>query len=122
MRVFFKIAGAALLALGLVGAQSEAAMRLKAGHILPPTSDQGQAAEFFAKRVKELTNGEIEIQVFHAGELGKSIPSQLENLVSGAQDLFIDTFDWLAPMCGTPSCPSCACAAPQVPMNVSQNT
>ena len=94
MRVFFKIAGAALLALGLVGAPSEAAMRLKAGHILPPTSDQGQAAEFFAKRVKELTNGEIEIQVFHAGELGKSIPSQLENLVSGAQDLFIDTFDY----------------------------
>ena len=68
--------------------------RLKAGHILPPTSDQGQAIEFFAKRVKELTNGEIEIQVFHAGELGKSIPSQLENLVSGAQDLFIDTFDY----------------------------
>ena len=59
-------------------------MRLKAGHILPPTSDQGQAAEFFARRVKELTKGEIEIQVFHAGELGKSIPSQLENLVLGA--------------------------------------
>ena len=69
-------------------------MRLKAGHILPPTSDQGQAIEYFAKRVKEKTKGEIEIQVFHSGELGKSIPSQLENLVSGAQDLFIDTFDY----------------------------
>ena len=69
-------------------------MRMKAGHILPPTSDQGQAIEWFAKRVKEKTNGEIDIQVFHSGELGKSIPSQLENLVSGAQDLFIDTFDY----------------------------
>ena len=94
MRLFWKVTGIALLALGLAGGPSEAAMRLKAGHILPPTSDQGQAAEFFAKRVKELTKGEIEIQVFHAGELGKSIPSQLENLVSGAQDLFIDTFDY----------------------------
>jgi len=94
MRWFWKVTGAALLALGLAGGPGDAAMRLKAGHILPPTSDQGQAAEFFANRVKELTKGEIEIQVFHAGELGKSIPSQLENLVSGAQDLFIDTFDY----------------------------
>ncbi len=94
MRLFWKATGAALLALGLASGPSDAAMKMKAGHILPPTSDQGQAAEFFAKRVKELTNGEIEIQVFHAGELGKSIPSQLENLVSGAQDLFIDTFDY----------------------------
>jgi TRAP-type transport system periplasmic protein len=94
MRFFVQVTAAALVAFGLAGGPSDAAMRLKAGHILPPTSDQGQAIEFFAKRVKELTNGEIEIQVFHAGELGKSIPSQLENLVSGAQDLFIDTFDY----------------------------
>src|SRR5262245_21913665 len=94
MHRMWKMAGAALLALGLGGAPAESAMRMRAGHILPNTSDQGQAIEYFAKRVKELTNGEIEIQVFHAGELGKSIPSQLENLVSGAQDFFIDTFDY----------------------------
>lgn len=88
------MAGAAFMALAFAAGPSEAAMKLKAGHILPPTSDQGQAIEFFAKRIKEKTNGEIEIQVFHSGELGKSIPSQLENLVSGAQDLFIDTFDY----------------------------
>src|SRR4051794_619606 len=94
MGMFWKVAGAALLALGFASGPSDAAIKMKAGHILPPTSDQGQAAEFFAKRVKEMTNGEIEVQVFHNGELGKSIPSQLENLVSGAQDLFIDTFDY----------------------------
>src|ERR1041384_2721659 len=94
MRLFWKATGAALLALGLASGPSDAAMIMKAGHILPPTSDQGLAIEYFAKRIKEQTNGEIEIQVFHAGELGKSIPSQLENLVSGAQDLFIDTFDY----------------------------
>src|SRR4051812_33207315 len=94
MRSFWTMTAIAGLALGLASAPSEAAMRLRAGHILPNTSDQGQAIEYFAKRIKEQTNGEIEIQVFHAGELGKSIPSQLENLVSGAQDLFIDTFDY----------------------------
>jgi TRAP-type transport system periplasmic protein len=90
----FALAGAVLATVSLAATPSDAAMRLKAGHILPPTSDQGLAIEWFAKRVKEKTNGEIEIQVFHSGELGKSIPSQLENLVSGAQDLFIDTFDY----------------------------
>jgi len=61
MRFFLKMAGIALLALGLAVGPSEAAMRLKAGHILPATSDQGIAIEYFAKRVKEMTNGEIEI-------------------------------------------------------------
>jgi len=68
--------------------------KLRAGHILPATSDQGQASEFFAQRVKALSDGAIEVQVFHAGELGKSMPVQLENVVSGAQDFLIDTFDY----------------------------
>jgi TRAP-type C4-dicarboxylate transport system substrate-binding protein len=92
--MFWKVAGAALLVLGLVSGPSDALTRMKAGHVLPATSDQGLAAEFFAKRVNELSNGEIEIKVFHAGELAKSMPAQLENLVSGAQDLFIDTIDY----------------------------
>jgi tripartite ATP-independent transporter DctP family solute receptor len=72
---------------------AEAAMTLRAGSVLPPDSDQGQAAEFFAKRVGELTNGEIEVQVFHSGELG-SPPTQFENTIAGAQDLVIDTLDY----------------------------
>ena len=71
-----------------------AQMKLRAGHILPNTSEQGMASEFFAKRVKELSSGAIDIQVFHAGELGKSMPAMLENVVSGAQDFLIDTFDY----------------------------
>ena len=71
-----------------------AQMKLRAGHILPNNSDQGVASEFFAKRVKELSSGAIDIQVFHAGELGKSMPAMLENVVSGAQDFLIDTFDY----------------------------
>lgn len=78
----------------VIGNEAIAQMKLKAGHILPGTSDQGMASEFFAKRVKELSNGAIDVQVFHAGELGKSMPAQLENVVSGAQDFLIDTFDY----------------------------
>ena len=84
----------AVLAAALVAAPAAAAMQLKAGHLQPATSDQGIAIDFFAERVKALTNGEIEVQVFHSAELGKSIPVQLENLVSGAQDFFIDTMDY----------------------------
>jgi TRAP-type transport system periplasmic protein len=91
----------ALIAAGLVSvfmipsADAEAAMTLRAGSVLPAASDQGQAAEFFARRVSELTNGEITVQVFHSGEIGTP-PVQFENLVAGAQDMVIDTTDYLA--------------------------
>lgn len=67
---------------------------LKAGHVTQATSDQGRAAEAFAKRVGELTNGETEVQVFHDGQLGKSDPHQLENVISGAQGFFITGMEW----------------------------
>ena len=85
---------ASLVAGALVATPAAAEMKLRAGHLQPATSDQGIAIDFFAKRVSELTNGEIEVQVFHSAELGKSIPVQLENLVSGAQDFFIETMDY----------------------------
>lgn len=84
---------ALIAAVGLVGT-AHAQMKLKAGHILTQSSDQGQAIEFFAKKVSDLTKGQVEVQVFHAGELGKSIPVQLENTQTGAQDFFIDTMDY----------------------------
>ncbi|MDP6120206.1 MAG: hypothetical protein QF450_02165, partial [Rhodospirillales bacterium] len=77
------------LALAMVGGSVQAKIVLKAGHVLTAQSDQGKGADFLAKRVKELTNGEIEIQVFPDGQLGKSDPDQLESLISGAQDIFI---------------------------------
>ena len=81
---------AALLAAPEAGAQ----MVLKAGHVVSINTDQGRAAEYFAKRVGELTNGEIEIQVFHDGQLGKSDPEQLESVISGAQGFFVTGMEW----------------------------
>jgi len=72
---------------------AEAAMKMKAGSVLPADSDQGQALEFFGKRVKEMTNGEIEIQAFHSQELGPP-PTQYKNTIAGAQDLVVDTLDY----------------------------
>jgi TRAP-type C4-dicarboxylate transport system substrate-binding protein len=82
------------LALAMVGGSVQAKIVLKAGHVLTAQSDQGKGADFLAKRVKELTNGEIEIQVFPDGQLGKSDPDQLESLISGAQDIFITGMEW----------------------------
>jgi TRAP-type C4-dicarboxylate transport system substrate-binding protein len=91
--------GIRALLIGLAAAATLAAlpaaakMTLRAGSVLPPDSDQGQAADFFAQRVGELTGGEVEIEVFHSGELG-SPPTQFENTIAGAQDLVIDTLDY----------------------------
>ena len=93
MRALFSTVLATVAVLFLGMAPSEAQIKLRAGSVLPPTSDQGQAADFFAKRVAELTNGEVEVVVFHSGELG-SPPTQFENAIAGAQDLVIDTMDY----------------------------
>jgi TRAP-type C4-dicarboxylate transport system substrate-binding protein len=85
---------AAIGAACLLAAPAEAKIVLKAGHVTPAQTDQGQAAEFFAQRVAELTAGEVEIQVFHDGQLGTSDPAQLENVISGAQGLFITGMEW----------------------------
>lgn len=69
------------------------AITLRAGSALPPSSDQGIAADHFAKRVKELTNGSVIVKMFHSGELGPP-PTQFENTISGAQDMVIDTLDY----------------------------
>ena len=84
-------AGASLVAM-LAAAPAEA-VTLRVGSVLPADSDQGQAAEHFAQRVEELTDGEVQVEVFHAGQLGPP-PTQYENLIAGAQDMVIDTFDY----------------------------
>ena len=88
-----KTALAAMAAALIASTPVHSATTLRAGSVLPPSSDQGQAAEHFAKRVGELTGGEVTVQVFHSGELG-SPPTQFENTIAGAQDLVIDTLDY----------------------------
>lgn len=58
---------------------------LKYGHNAKADQPTGKAAERFAELVKEKTNGEIEIQVFPANQLGKN-RQMVENTKMGAQD------------------------------------
>jgi TRAP-type transport system periplasmic protein len=92
MKRWMALGAGAIVAAGLVAAPVEA-ITLRVGSVLPADSDQGQAAEHFASRVAELTGGEVTVEVFHGGQLGPP-PTQLENLIVGAQDMLIDTYDY----------------------------
>ena len=76
------------LALGLPGAALAQAVVLKIGTVDAPASHSGQGAEAFAAEVARLSNGQMKVEVFHAGKLG-SIPEQVKNVLQGAQDMHL---------------------------------
>jgi C4-dicarboxylate-binding protein DctP len=44
---------------------------LKFSHVVDPNTPKGKAADFFEKRLEELTNGQIDVQVFPSSQLYK---------------------------------------------------
>ena len=66
MTKFVKIAAAAAF---LVSSTFAAEYTIKFSHVVSPDTPKGKAADFFAKRVKELTNGEVEVKVFPNSQL-----------------------------------------------------
>src|SRR6516164_10006986 len=82
------VSGAALSAASF-GAPRRArgeTITFKLGHVDNPSTPAGVALEAFATEVKRLSNGEMEVQVFHAGQL-VTIPEEVKNVLSGAQDM-----------------------------------
>lgn len=79
-----KIASVSLLAALSAGAAQAETLRLN--HNLPKASVAGQVFETFADRVKELTDGELKIRVFHSGQLGGQRES-IELVQQGALDI-----------------------------------
>lgn len=63
---------------------------LKYGHTLAPSHSLNLAGEFFAKRMDELTNGRVEVQIFPSGQLGGE-KAQLESLMAGGHDFHMGT-------------------------------
>lgn len=63
---------------------------LKYGHTLAPDHSLQLTGEFFAKRMDELTNGRVEVQVFPSGQLGGE-KAQLESLMAGGHDFHMGT-------------------------------
>ncbi len=66
MTKFVKIA---VVAAFLVSSTFAAEYTIKFSHVVSPNTPKGKAADFFAKRVKELTNGKVEVKVFPNSQL-----------------------------------------------------
>jgi C4-dicarboxylate-binding protein DctP len=66
MKKFVKIvAAAALLASSAIAAE----YTIKLSHVVSDATPKGKAANFFADRVAELTNGKVEVVVFPNAQL-----------------------------------------------------
>ncbi len=82
-KVFFGLCLSFILSASLVFA---APVTLKLGHIAEPENVYGQGADYFAKRVKELSNGEIDIKVYPSSQLGNQ-RDLVEGLGLGTVDM-----------------------------------
>jgi len=61
-----------VLLLGCQAEKKEERIIIKVGHVLAPTEPTHQAALKWAERVKERTNGRVELQVFPSSQLGSN--------------------------------------------------
>lgn len=78
----------ALAATGVPVAMADEAVEINIAHIYAPTHVIGQAAELFAERVNELSNGSITVVVFPSSQLG-SESEILQQVEQGALDMTI---------------------------------
>ncbi|MET4808153.1 TRAP transporter substrate-binding protein [Limibacillus sp. MBR-115] len=79
------LAGVVLLAAS--GIASAETVTLRLGNITDPQHSETKAQEYFARLVKEKTNGEVDVRIFSGGQLGDA-SSQLEAIRLGAQDMY----------------------------------
>lgn len=75
---------------GATGSTSFPKLTLRINHGITADSYEGQAMEYFAKRVRDLTGGQVTIQVFHNGELGDDQQS-LTSVQTGTLDMSVDS-------------------------------
>ena len=80
------LAGAVFLGLAAPAAAQQLTFRL--GTVDPQTTHSGVGADAFAAAVDRLSNGQMKVQVFHAGQLGP-IPEQQRNVLAGTQDMHL---------------------------------
>ncbi|MVW70727.1 MULTISPECIES: TRAP transporter substrate-binding protein [unclassified Bordetella] len=81
------LAMAAIMALGCGFATVQAkTVKMRMGHTLPETDSQNLAAIEFAKKVKERTNGEVDIKVFPNSVLGND-GALVQGVRSGTIDI-----------------------------------
>src|SRR5437764_14978734 len=93
MKLGRMIIAVALTALANGAAAQQVTFRL--GHVDAQTSHSGVGADAFAAAVARLSNGEMKVNVFHAGQLGP-IPEQIRNVLAGTQDMHLLFPEFLA--------------------------
>lgn len=89
-----------IMTIGLVATAAFAANpehTLKFSHVLAPGTASGKAAEFFAKRVNELTMGRVKVDVYPASELYNDT-RVFKALKSGEVQIAFPSFSKFAPI------------------------
>jgi TRAP-type transport system periplasmic protein len=79
----------AATAVGLaVPGLGRAAPLLRFNHTDTPNGTRQEAADFFARRLRDLSGGELQVAVFHSGQWG-SDPQSIERLIAGTLDFTV---------------------------------
>jgi tripartite ATP-independent transporter DctP family solute receptor len=95
-KLFFALS--LICAAPLALAQSDSGPRiLKFNHTDTPSGTRQRAAEVFAKKVQELSNGRMRVMVFHSGQLG-SDPQSINLLAEGKLDFTVSATGSFAQM------------------------
>ncbi|MDR1709424.1 MAG: TRAP transporter substrate-binding protein [Candidatus Accumulibacter sp.] len=88
---------AASAALPASAGAAEPRIVIKFSHVVAPDTPKGKAAEFFAGRVAELTEGEVRVEVFANSTLYKD-KEEMEALQLGAVQMLAPSVAKLAPL------------------------
>ncbi|SFD17765.1 DctP family TRAP transporter solute-binding subunit [Tropicimonas isoalkanivorans] len=86
MNIIKTALASAAVVCGLATSAFAADLTLKLGHIAEAEHPYAQGADYFAKRVGELSDGAIEVKVFPSSQLGDQ-KSLIEGLVYGTVDM-----------------------------------
>lgn len=69
-----------------------APVTLKQGTMYPANSNYGKAMDKFSELVKLYSKGQLKLDVYHGGQLGKKT-QLVENIQRGTMDVYIETID-----------------------------
>ena len=87
-RSFLAVAAVGVLALGVGGTMASAQTVLKFSHTDNPGGSRQAAAEVFAQKVAEYTEGRYEVRIFPSGQLAND-PKAIEQLQLGGVDFTV---------------------------------
>lgn len=85
----------------LMSAASAQQVTFRLGHVDAQATHSGVGADAFAAAVARLSNGEMKVNVFHAGQLGP-IPEEIRNVLAGTQDMHLIFPEFLVSLADEP--------------------